>query len=242
MIMKKKNVDNWIDVLLKAVDGQNPPMPDNELLWNAVQILTAGHETTASSLAWTTYFLSTHPATQDRLYQEIQTVLGSRKIPTHEDLNQFEYLTACIKESLLIEPVLNAFRVAKEMDTYQDYLIPKGTTVITQNYVIGRTKQYWLDPDGDESDEAILKYKPERFFHKGRAGDATHKAAWIPFGLGSRGCVGARLAMMEMKIILSMLVHKYKLSYPDYLPKPQTISLFTMKPTIPIHVKLTPRN
>jgi len=100
---------------------------------------------------------------------------------------------------------------------------------------LGRSIKHWSDPSS-----SIEDFKPDRFYKKGRGG--SHPAAWLPFGLGVRGCVGSRLAMMEMKIILTCFLQKYQVSYDPSWPHPKPITEFTLRPSFPVQIRLTPRS
>jgi len=151
-----------------------------------------------------------------------------------------EYLTACIKEALRLCPVAPVPRLTIENDVWKDYEIKKNTWLWIDNHLLGRTPEYWPDPDGEQPSIGVVKFKPERFYKHGRGGTGA-PTSWIPFGLGARSCVGARLAMMEMKIILALVLQKYHLSTDPNWTEPSRRSEFTLKPSSPVFARVARR-
>ena len=82
------------------------------------------------------------------------------------------------------------------------YDITKGVTHLCMPFLLGRNPHVW--------GEDVAEFDPERFAGKGRAGNASHPFAWLPFGYGARGCIGMKLAMMEAKMILAKVVQSFE--------------------------------
>lgn len=155
-------------------DGQG--MTDGELRDQLVTLLLAGHETTATALAWAFDLLLRHPARLDRLQRELQD--GAE-----------EYLRAATTEALRLRPVvpLAGRRLRSELRV-DGHVLPPGTDV---------TPSIWLTHTRADRYPGPLEFRPERFLD-----GAPETYAWIPFGGGVRRCLGAAFAEFEMRIVL----------------------------------------
>ena len=151
-------------------------MSDNELRDQLMTLLLAGHETTATALAWTFDLLLRHPAALQRLRDSLEA---------EED----DYLRATISESLRLRPVipLAGRRLAKELEV-DGLSLPAGTDV---------TPAIWLTHTRADLYPEPFAFRPERFLE-----DGPDTYAWIPFGGGIRRCIGASFAEFEMRIVL----------------------------------------
>jgi cytochrome P450 len=170
--------------LLMAVrmeDGEG--MSDRDLRDQLVTLLLAGHETTATALAWTFDLLLRHPATLTRLTEEIDR--GESE----------EYMRAVIAESLRLRPVvpLAGRRLAAELDIGSTTLAP-GTDV---------TPAIWLTHTRADLYPEPYAFRPERFL-----GDPPTTYGWIPFGGGIRRCLGASFAEFEMRVVLQAMLQR----------------------------------
>ena len=155
-------------------DGQG--MTDGELRDQLVTLLLAGHETTATALAWTFDLLLRHSASLDRLRREL-----------HDGAE--EYLHAVTTEALRLRPVvpLAGRRLRSELRV-DGQVLPPGTDV---------SPSIWLTHTRADRYPEPLEFRPERFLD-----DAPETYAWIPFGGGVRRCLGAAFAEFEMRIVL----------------------------------------
>lgn len=162
-----------------------------------------GHDTTTSGLSFTCYCISQNPRVQEKLYQEQKSIFGDdlNRHPTNTDLNDMKYLEAVIKEALRLYPSVPIIgRKLYEDRKIGDYFIPKNTSVLIGIMHMQRSAKLFEDP---------LSFKPERFETKIQ----DHKSAynWIAFSAGSRNCIGQKFAMMELKVVLSSIIKKFKL-------------------------------
>ncbi|MGO4615842.1 cytochrome P450 [Nocardia sp. 2YAB30] len=175
-------------------------MTDAELRDEVFAMLFAGHETTASTLAWVWYSIGRHPAVEQRLRAEIDQVLGGRR-PTMDDLPRLVYTRHVIEETLrLYPPAWQIFRQAGEDDEISGYPIPAGTNVLWCSYLMHRHRQYWDDPE---------RFDPDRFNKRDSAtGDP---AGYYPFGAGPRLCIGNTFAMAEMQFAIAMILQRHQL-------------------------------
>lgn len=190
-------------------------------------LLVAGYETTATCLSWTCYLLARHPAVLAKVQQEIAQQLGPRP-PAYTDLAALPYLTMTLYEALrLYPPSWRLSRIALDEDVIDGFRIAKGHSVITLVYLIHRHPQWWPDPDC---------FRPERF--AGQAGALPTNRAWLPFGMGSRKCIGQDLALLEAKLILVTLLQRYQLTL--YTARHPGIQLaMTLKPRRDLWLTLT---
>jgi cytochrome P450 len=170
--------DDVLAMLLEARHEDGSPMSDQELRDELMTLLVAGHETTASSLAWSFSRLPHHPEVLDRLRAEAAADDGDA------------YLTATIQEVLRRRPVLPnvAPRLVMKPVEIGDWTYPTGVCVVPNAYLIQHDPELYDDP---------YAFRPERFLDS-PPGTYT----WIPFGGGRRRCLGASFAMLEMKIVL----------------------------------------
>jgi cytochrome P450 len=186
---------------------------DRELRDQIITMLIAGHETTASSLAWTFYLLSRHPWAWQRLRDEVDQVLGGR-LPTHADLPRLVWTRTLFEESLrLYPPVWLIPRRAVNADEVGGYHIPAGSDVLISPYVLHRHPKYWEQPD---------IFLPERF--SGGQPENRHRYIYLPFGAGPRICVATSFAVMEALLILTMVTQKYRLEFvPNFKVVPEPL-------------------
>ncbi len=165
-----------LSALLLARDDEGRVMTDAEVRDELVTLLLAGHETTATSLAWAFDLLLHDPRALSRLKAEL-------------DAGGSEYLDATIMETLRVRPVVALVdRHVREGTRIGTYTIPAGAVVCPNIYLTQRRGDLYPDP---------AAFRPERFLRQAPPG-----FAWFPFGGGIRRCVGASFATFEMQIIL----------------------------------------
>lgn len=197
----------------------------------AQDALTAGVDTTGSTVAFFLLDLANNPSQQEELYQEIKRVVGEGNI-TESKLKQMKYLKACLHESQRLNPaVLGISRTVPTDIVLGGYQIPRGTivTCITRNIM--------LDPDNFPDP---LQFRPERWLRGCPHHHKAHPFAYLPFGHGPRKCIGMRFAELETFIIAIKILQSYKL---EYLHQPVGIQTdFVNKPDKKIKMKLIPRN
>jgi cytochrome P450 len=170
--------DDVLAMLLEARHEDGSPMAPQELRDELMTLLVAGHETTASELAWAFERLARTPRVLRRLTEEIDAGDGDG------------YLTATVQETLRRRPVLQiaAPRLVKQPVTIGGFDYPPGVCLAANGYLIHHDPSIYPDP---------YAFQPERFLDE-QPGTYT----WIPFGGGRRRCLGASFAMLEMKIVL----------------------------------------
>lgn len=193
-------------------------MTDAQLRDEVMTMFLAGHETTATALAWTFHALSLHPTVERRLRAELDTVLAGRR-PTVADLPRLPYLDQVVKESMRLNPpVWMMDRRAVDDDVIGGYRIPKHSLVLVSPFVTHRDPDLWPNPEG---------FDPERFA-PAHDGDRP-RYAYFPFGGGPRQCIGNGFAGMELRLIVATVVQRFR----PWLVPGQTIErepLITMRP------------
>ena len=174
--------DDILSMLLQARHEDGSPMSDQELRDELMTLLVAGHETTASQLAWTMERLSREPRVVHRLTDELDAG------------DDDAYLTATIHETMRRRPVLPnaAPRLVKKPVEIDGWHYEPGVCVVVNSYLIHHDPEIYPDP---------YAFRPERFLDEG-PGTYT----WTPFGGGRRRCLGASFALLEMKVILRALL------------------------------------
>jgi cytochrome P450 family 135 len=177
--------DDILSLMLAARFEDGGRMDDGELRDQLMTLLLAGHETTATALAWTFDLLLRNPAAQSRLRASIEA-------------GEDEYLRAVSSESLRLRPVvpLAGRRLTSELRV-NGYVLPAGTDV---------TPSIWLAHTRPESYANPLEFRPERFLDK-----PPETYSWIPFGGGVRRCLGAAFAEFEMRVVLREVLSRCEL-------------------------------
>jgi cytochrome P450 len=175
-------------------------LSDLEIRDQVMTILLAGHETTASALAWTFHLLGIHPWAWDQVRDEVERVLSGRA-PTPVDLPRLVWTRKVLEESLrLYPPVWLIPRQAIRADVIAGYRIPAGSEVLISPYVVHRHPSYWDQPDDFAPDRGGPDKAPTRSPY-----------TFIPFGVGPRACVGSVFAMTEALMVIAMVAQRYRL-------------------------------
>ena len=184
-------------MLLSATDEAGRPMSDDELRDELVTLLLAGHETTATALAWVFEEILRRPEIHAKVREEIASVDASalHRAP-------LPYLDAVIKETLRLRPLVPFLaRKLTAPITLREFEIPAGVYVLPCVYLAQRHPDFWEAPD---------EMRPERFL-----GKKPDPYAWFPFGGGARRCIGMAFALLEMRIVLATLLARFDLRLTD---------------------------
>jgi cytochrome P450 len=178
-----------MSLLLLARDEDGEAMTDGELRDELVTLLLAGHETTATSVAWALERLVRHPQKLARLVAEIDAARDGGEGDGAGD----EYMTAVVNETLRVRPVVPlVVRMLEQELQVGRYRLPAGTRVVPSIYLTNRNPRVYDRP---------REFRPERFLE-----DGPETFSWIPFGGGIRRCIGASFALLEMKVILRTML------------------------------------
>ena len=179
--------DDVLAMLLEARHEDDSPMSEQEIRDELLTLLVAGHETTATSLAWAFERLVHEPAVLARLVEEV-------------DSGEDAYVTATIQETLRARPVLPnvAPRLVAKPIEVGGWEYPPGCSLVANGYLIHHDPEIYPDP---------YAFRPERFLD-----EPPGTYTWIPFGGGRRRCIGSSFAMLEMKVVLQALLGACTLS------------------------------
>jgi cytochrome P450 len=187
--------DDVLGQLLAARDEQGEALGDGELRDQLHLLLFAGHDTTSTALAWAFWWLHRHPEMRERLLLEIDA-LGPD--PGPEKIAALPYLEAVCKETLRIHPVvMNVARRAKVPLALAGWSIPAGSTVMVSSLMLHDREELYPEP---------RRFRPERFLER-----SFSPSEFVPFGGGARRCLGAALAMYEMKLVLAEMLRRRRL-------------------------------
>jgi cytochrome P450 len=174
-----------LSLLLAARDEDGEPLSDRELRDELVSLVLAGHETTANSLAWAFERLVRTPAAYDRL----------REVARGDDDDPEGYVEATIHEAMRVRPVIPiVVRLVKVPWQLGDFVVPAGTPVALSIVLVHHREDVYPDP---------FAFRPERF-----VGQKPGTYTWIPFGGGTRRCLGASLAMAEQRVVLKAIARR----------------------------------
>jgi cytochrome P450 len=182
-------------------------MQDDELLDEMFTLLMAGHETTATSLAWVFHHVLPRADVRARLRAEIDRVVGDGPVGA-EHLPRLEYLEAVMKESARLTPVAtNVIRRLHAPMRIGGLDLPAGIGVSACIYATHRRPDLWPEPE---------RFDPERFL-----GTRPSPNTYFPFGGGVRRCLGAAFATFELKIVLATVLSRVELAVaPGYRMRP----------------------
>jgi cytochrome P450 len=204
--------DDVLSLLLGARYDDGSPMSDEELRDELVTILAAGHETTATGLAWAVERLLRAPRALARLRESIAA-------------GEEDYLEATVIETLRARPVI--VDVARKLTAparIGDYELPAGSYVMAAIAALHHREDLFPEPE---------EFRPERFL-----GTRPDNYAWIPFGGGVRRCVGAAFAEYEMRVVLRTILERAELSAPDPRPERVKVRNITLAPARGARVEL----
>jgi len=186
-----------LSLIMSTRDENGELMSDQELKDQLMTLLFGGHETTANALAWAFYWIHRLPTVRQKLLEEIDS-LGDNPDPMA--IAQLPYLTAVASETLRIYPVVFVIfaRTTTAPITIMGHHYQANTTLVPCPYLTHRRED--LYPDSDQ-------FKPERFLER-----QYSAYEYFPFGGGNRRCIGATLAMLEMKLVLAKVLSDYHLA------------------------------
>ncbi len=172
--------EDVLAMMLLARDEDGAPMTDGELRDELVTLLIAGHETTANSLAWAFELLNRNP-----------------EVRREAERGDADYVDALVKEVLRIRPVIPGVGRVVRGEPFQlgDHVIPPGTEINPSISGIHRRQDRY--PEAQE-------LRPERFIGE----DTPDTYTWLPFGGGTRRCLGASFAMMEMRVVIQRVLER----------------------------------
>jgi cytochrome P450 len=180
--------DDVLSLLLQARDEDGAPLTDRQLRDELVTLLLAGHETTATGMAWAFDSLWRHPEKLERVSAESRAGTGDGA-----------YLDAVIKEALRLRPPIPFVdRLLAAPFEVGGHQLPAGVVVAPCIYLVHRREDLYPEP---------AAFRPERFLER----DAADTYTWLPFGGGIRRCLGASFALFEMQVVLATVLRQVRL-------------------------------
>ena len=222
--------EDFLDLLLEARDESGAGMSDRQLRDEVLTVFVAGHETTATALAWTWCLLAQHPEALARLRQELDEVLQGRP-PTVADLPKLPWTRAVFDEALrLYPPAPGVLRTPTRNVELGGFNLPKGAIVFTNFYNIHRHPDFWPEADA---------FRPERFLPD--SPKPSHRLAYMPFSAGQRVCAGNHFALTEGPLLIALIAQAYDLRLPpETTVEPEMHA--TLKPKPGLVMTVYPRN
>ncbi|XP_053671571.1 probable cytochrome P450 4d14 [Anopheles nili] len=222
-----------LDLLLN-VTIDDKPLSDSDIREEVDTFMFAGHDTTTSCISFAAYYLSQDPVIQERVYDEIQAIVGpdakSQEL-TYGTLQELKYLEMVVKETLRINPSVPIMGRRSAGDMIIDGVtIPKGIDFGIFIYALHNDPVLYPEPE---------RFDPERFSEDASAQRQPY--SYIPFSAGSRNCIGQRYAMLEIKAILVKLVANFRLLPCEKANQLRIKTDMTLKPVNGAFVKVVRR-
>ncbi|KAG8234731.1 hypothetical protein J437_LFUL000965 [Ladona fulva] len=233
--VRPKKRKAFMDILIEAsyADGpENKPfLSDLDIREEVDTFMFEGHDTTASSISWTLYLLGRHPDIQERVWQEVDEVLGDERISSMQKLTELRLLDRCIRESLRLYPSVPLIaRKLREDVKLGDYIAPAGSEVFIHLILAHRDPDIFPEPD---------KFDPDNFLPENC--EKRPPFAFVPFSAGSRNCIGQKFALQEMKTVLATILRNYRLESTDAPENLTVIPELVLRSKEGINVLLHPR-
>jgi cytochrome P450 len=227
--------ENADQTLLGAyMDARDPDtgeaMSERQLRDEVVTLYLAGHETTASLVAWALYSLARRPDIAERVTAEIDRHIVNDN-PRSGDLKALEYTARFVHEVLRLYPPAWAIaRNAVSEDVILGFRIPAGAIVMLSPYLAHRWEEIWPDP---------LRFDPDRFTPEAIKG--RHPFGYFPFSLGPRICIGMQFSLLEARLVLSLILRRFKVE-PYLEPEIGCVAAGTLRPDRAIQIRLVRRD
>ena len=227
-ISKSRSLD-FLDILLTAVDENGMGLSNLEIRNEVDTFMFEGHDTTTSGICWTLHLLACNPHHQEKVREEVNSVLSGREHLCYDDLKQLVYTQCCVKEALrLYPPVFTIFRQLDNDTVIEGHKFPKGMHFRIPIQSIHNNPDVWPNPK---------IYDPTRFL----PGQAQERDpyAYLPFSAGSRNCIGQNFALNEEKTVVATIIRHFRLS-PDPAHKVEQLSRIVLRAKYDIKLFIEP--
>jgi cytochrome P450 len=184
-----------VDAMLSAHD---PTWTEDEVVAVTFLLFTAGHETTASALSWMFYHLAINQPVQQRLIDEVSTVLKGQPV-TKENIKELRYLNNTIKENMRMQPPVTNLttREVAEDTEFEGQIVPKGCMMGVGIYALHHSPEFWESPE---------EFNPDRF------DKPFTPFSYVPFSMKSRACLGNQFSLLEQAVFLATLFQHYRIT------------------------------
>ena len=221
--------DDFLQLLVDAgPDDLGRALTPQQILDESVHMIVGGHETSSVALTWLLHLLSLNPEWGGQIRSELRRVVGGEPLGASH-LADLPLTTAAIEEAMrLFPPFWMIDRTAIEDDEAGGFAIPAGATIIAFIYGAHHDPGRWSSPED---------FMPGRF--GGKANESRSGFDYLPFGAGPRSCIGFQYAMIQMTVILSAIVTRYRFQAAD--PTPATPRpMITLRPRERIRMHFEP--
>ncbi|XP_023243581.1 cytochrome P450 315a1, mitochondrial-like [Centruroides sculpturatus] len=201
-IIKKANTGEPVEGILSQLLLKDK-IEGEEIVRIITDLFLAAADTTSHATQWTLYLLAKNPRCQYKLLDEVSKIVGTNDMINESHLVHLPYVKAIIKEALRIYPVAPFLtRILSKDITLKEYLIPKGTLILMSLYTTGRDQKYYSNPN---------HFYPERWIRDSEFSNSINSYAFLPFGIGSRSCIGRRVAELQMQFLITRIVQLFHL-------------------------------
>lgn len=226
---------NLMEAMLSARDEGNAAFSDEEIQGNAITMLLGGEDTTANTLAWLTMFMIEHPEAQACMRAEALEVVGpSGMLQNVPDAERLRYIDAAVNETMRLKPVAPLLFLETINDTeLAGVSVPRQTAVFLVLMHPGQQDSHF---------GAAKEFRPERWTQAEPQTGCPHDAKGVyAFGGGARACPGRHLALLEMKMVMSMFSSTFQVERaPNPLPVEEVFSFSMMPKNLRVRFKLSP--
>ncbi|XP_049483543.1 cytochrome P450 2D15 [Panthera uncia] len=210
--------DAFLDEIEKARGNPESSFNDENMLMVTADLFLAGMLSTSATLAWALLLMILHPDVQRRVQREIDEVLGPEQRPAMADQTRMPFTMAVMHEVQRfgdLVPLGMPHMTSRDIEV-QGFLIPKGTTLITNLSSVLKDKTVWKKP---------FRFHPEHFLDA--QGQFVKQEAFMPFSAGRRICLGEPLARMEFFLFFTCLLQRFSFSVPVGQPRPSDHGVFS---------------
>ena len=235
--LQEDDLRDFMDAYLREVNNSTPgssfhgkkgPVSLKNVI---LDLFFAGSDTTSATLSWAILYMMKNPTVQDKVHEEIKSVVGTNSLPSWSDRSEFPYCEAVIQEVQRISNIvpLAVMHSALEDTTISGYSVPKGTQIFYSLTSLLMNPEYFPEPH---------QFNPERFLKNGKF---VADPRSLPFGVGKRRCLGETLARLELFKFFTAFFQRFKV-----VSRPGTELDFTPEPGLlrrpkPFEVKFLPR-
>ena len=205
------NKNSIIRSMLEEQTADGERVRYGALYGHVVNLMIAGHETTAATLGFTLQLLAEHPAYEARALDEVRRVLNGRTEPSVDDVPKLQFVEQCFREALrLYSPVTEITRDVAYDTLLGGHRVYQGERISVLSRALHTNPELWGGEFGDP-----LSFNPDRFSPE--AVQKRHPNAYHPWGFSTRACIGSQFALFEAKTFLaSMLIHFSLQGIPGY--------------------------
>lgn len=178
---------------------------EEHVVMTMADAFSVGFESTTTTILWFMVYMANYPDVQAKVQAELDQVIGRDALPRWDDRSRLHYTEATISETLRVSSVapLSVPHKAMKDSTLEGYNIPKGTTLLLNLWAMHYDEEEWQNPK---------VFDPSRFLDEdGKFVNVAGEKSFLPFGAGRRVCVGEALAKQELFVIISRLLHQFKI-------------------------------